>query len=525
MKKSLLPIRIMALTLSMVILLTLTTGCGAKPENASQTADNKASEETASAEPAYKKDLVVAAGTKITNTDPQSINNVQHKRLFLLTHDTLAYYDNEKKEIIPSLATSWKMYDDNVTWEFKLREGVKFHNGGNFTADDVIFSFERGKKSAIQSARFMFSYIKSMEAVDDYTVKIVLDKPNMDWLQLLSQPDMSILSRQAVEADEKKGPEIGTGTWVHKEFADSDYVLLSRFNDYWGELPKAETLKLVTIPEDSARLIALQNGEIDVCIDPNNSELNIISDDPKLELIQYKGTNLVYFAFNVSKAPGNDQKLRQAIAYAINYDDVIKASYEGLAEKASSFWGWHQYGYAEDIEGYNYDLERAKKLMSESGYPNGTKLEIMTNGQARVIAAQVIQAQLKEIGVEVAINEVDSAGFTAQTNAGEHESCLYGITYLTYGDDARRTYTFGSTTNKSFQNNARIHELMDLSLEEPDPKKRLSYYHEWQEIANEEVAVIPVCYPLGAMGINKNVDGIEYEPGGIHNFKNLSVAE
>ena len=513
--------KIVVIALSIIMLLTLVTGCSNKSENIEKEADN----ETSSVEPVYKKDLIVAAGTKITNTDPQSMNNVQHKRLFLLTHDTLTYYDNDKKEIAPHLATSWKMHDDNVTWEFKLREDVKFHNGDSLTADDIIFSFERGKAKAIQSARFMFEYIESMEAVDDNTLKIVLNGPNMDWLHLVSQPAMSILNRNAVEADEIKGPEIGTGAWMHQKFVDSDYVLFSRFDGYWGELPKAETLKLVTIPEDSARLIALQNGEIDVCIDPNNSELDIISDDQNLELIQYKGTNLVYFAFNVSTSPGNDKKLRQAIAHAINYDDIIMAAYEGAAEKASSFWSWHQYGYANDIEGYNYDLERAKELIAESGYPKGTKLEIMTVGKPRVIAAGIMQAQLKEIGIEVTVNEADSAGFTAQTNAGEHESCIYGITYLPYGDDARRTHTFGSTTNKSLQNNARIHELMDLALQEADSQKRLDYYHEWQEIGHEEAAVIPIAYPLGAMGINKNVGGINYEPGGIHDFTNLFVAE
>ena len=509
----------LALILTIAFVLTTIAGCSPKP------AENNPPADTGPAEPTYKKDVVVAAGSKLTNTDPQSINNVHHKRLFILTHDTLVVYDADADEILPSLATEWKLADDLVTWEIKLREGVTFHNGDAFTADDVLYTFTRGAETAIASGRFMFRYIKAMEVVDDHTIKIVLTKPNMDWLFLLAQPIMSIVSQTAVEADAKKGPEIGTAAWVHKEFKDGDYILLERFANYWGEAPKTETLKLVTIPENSARLIALQNGEIDVCLDPSFSELRFITEDPNLELVEYTGTNLVYFAFNVSKPPGDDHKLRQAIAHAINYDDIILGAYDGFATKAVSFWGWHQYGYAGHIEGYNYNLERAKELMAESGYPNGTKLDIMTVGRERIVAAEIMQAQLKEIGIEVSVNVVDSAGFTSQTNAGEHESCIYGITYQVFGDDARRTHVKGSTTNKSFQNNARIHELMDLALSEPDPAKRVALYHEWQEIGHEEAAVIPMVYGEGAMGINKNTSGITYDGGGIHDFTGIFVLE
>lgn len=472
------------------------------------------------AEAGYKEKVVVAFGTKLTNIDPQSINNVQHKRLFLLMFDSLISVDPQTNEIKPGLAESWEMAEDGLSWVFHLRKDVTFHNGEPFTADDVIFTINRGKESAVGSSRGMFTPIDSMEALDDYTVKLNLKAVNMDLLYILGQPSLGMLNREAVEKDAEKGAYVGCGPWMYKEFREGDYMLLERFDGYYGEKNPTKYLELRYIAENSARLIALQNDEIDVCLEPNNVELDFVKEDPNLFLFQQNGTNLVYFAFNVQKEPGSNLALRQAVAHALNLEEIIIAAYEGMGVPAKTFWSWNQYGFNADIPAYEYSPEKAKQIVDDNGLA-GTTLKIMTTGAERVLAVQIVQAQLAPIGIKVELEEVDSAGFTSLTNAGEHQACIYGITYMNFGDDARRTFATGSTTNKSHQNNPRIQELMNLALAETDETKRLALYAEWQQIAHEEIAVIPMVYQIISVASNKLVDGIGYEPGGIHDFSNI----
>lgn len=468
----------------------------------------------------FKEKLVVAFSTKLTNIDPQSINNVQHKRLFLLMFDGLINVNPQTNELMPGLAERWEMTEDGLSWTFFLRKDVKFHNGEPFTADDVVFTIERGKATAGGSSRGMFTTVDNMAVIDDYTVQINLTSVNMDLLYILGQPGFGMLNREAIEADAEKGAYIGCGPWKFNDFREGDYVLLERFDDYYGEKSPTKFLELRHIAENSARLISLQNDEIDVCMDPNNVELDFVKEDPNLELVQQNGTNLQYFAFNVQREPGNNPAFRQAVAHAINIEEIILAAFEQMGVPANSFWSWAQYGYNADIKPYEYNPELAKKIIDDNGLA-GTTLKIMTTGAERILAVQILQKQLAPIGIKVELEEVDSAGFTSLTNAGEHQACIYGITYVNYGDDARRTFAAGSTTNKSHQNNPRIQELMDLALAETNEEQRLKYYHEWQEVAHEEIAVIPLVYQILSVAINKDVEGIEFEPGGIHDFSGI----
>ncbi len=520
--------KLLQAAVAMLLAATMFVGCSNDSDTGTTDSGSASGADNQGASASYKEEVVVGASAKLTNIDPQSVNNTQHKRLFLLTHNTLVSYNPEDQSLTPELALDWKVADDLVTWEIELRPDVTFHNGDTLTVDDVIFTFERGQATATSSAQAMFNNIASMEKIDDLNMKIVLVAPNMDWEYIMAEPALSILSKETLEGDSENAEKaaVGTGLWQHYEMLDSNYVKLERYDGYWGESTETKYLNLRTIPEASARVIALQNGEIDVCLDPGNTELQFIAEDETLDLIQYQGTAQHYFAFNVQEAPGNDPLFRQAVAYALNYDDIAYGAYDGFVTKANVFWGWHQAGYAGDeIEGYNYDLDKAKELIAQSQYANGATLEIVTTSKQRVVAAEIIQSQLKEIGVEVIVTELDSAGFTAQTNAGEHQACLYGISYGTYADDARRTHVSGSTTNKSFQNNDRIHEIMDEAKAESDVDARMELYKEWQEVAIEEVAVIPMFYLESAMGKLKTADGIVYEPGGIHDFTYLTATE
>lgn len=179
----------------------------------------------------YKENIVVASNKKLTNRDPQSLSNGSHRILFHLTHDGLTYANPETNELEMALAKDYTLSDDLLTYTIQLKEGVTFHDGSPFTADDVVFTFERGAESATGSLRSTFALVDEIRALDDYTVEIRLKSPNMDFLYNLTNPGFGMLSREALEKDPENGADIGCGPWKHKEFVEGDYVLLKRFDD------------------------------------------------------------------------------------------------------------------------------------------------------------------------------------------------------------------------------------------------------------------------------------------------------
>ena len=215
---------------------------------------------------ALKDDIVIGMKSKHTTIDPMEASNTQHNYMWRMVHDTPIHFNNETKELEPQLATEWSTDDGGKTYIFKLREGVKFHNGETLKASDVVFTFNRMQGTT--SCNGLYAKVESVEAVDDLTVKMVLVDPNLDWPYMMTLPTASILSEKAVTEDPEKGPGVGTGPWQIDSYEFGNYTKLTAFADSWRGAPNAKTFTFRYIPENSARLIALQNGEVDICADP-----------------------------------------------------------------------------------------------------------------------------------------------------------------------------------------------------------------------------------------------------------------
>jgi peptide/nickel transport system substrate-binding protein len=471
----------------------------------------------------YQKDIVIGLEQGITTADPHKLSNVQHNVLFNLVHDRLLSLDENTMSFHPELAISWKWTTPTVL-ELVLRQDVKFHDGTPFTAHDVVFTLERAKAIGTTiSAKF--GGLKLIEAVDNHTVRMTLAKPNVDWLDTLAHPMASIISKAAVEANPSEGGYIGTGAWVVKTLKPSDYISLARNDAYWTDLPKTETLTIRYIPEDSARLIALQNGEVDVCINVLSTEIKFITDDPKLSLVQYNSTSLEYFSFNTSKAPGNDQNLRLAVAHALDYDDIMTVAAGGLGTRAVTFWGPKTYGFYDGFGPYKKDLALARQYLAKSYPQGGAKLEINVSGALKAATAQLIQDQLKQIGLTITINEMEGAALTASSafKTAKYQSMLYNIGWNSAGDDARRPYYAGSNSNKATLTNERIMELIDKAVMETDDTARKAMYREIQEINHEQAYWIPLFTPILSVGVKKNLDGVIWKAHRSHDFSYINL--
>lgn len=478
--------------------------------------------ETTTAVPSaeYKEDVVVGMSTSVTAIDIHETATTGIFYLVEMTHDKLMTVDSLTHEFSPALATEWEWISDKEL-KLKLREDAVFHNGEPFTADDVVYTFDRIKAHEGGTAATKAAALESIEVVNDYEIIMKLKEVNVDWLDILAYNTAIIMNREAVEADEINGPAVGTGPWVLNEYVANDYTTVKVNENYWGEIPAAKNLKLTYIPEDAARLIALETGEIDVAMNIADTDINYVKDNENLEYVEIAVGTCNYLAFDSSEAPGDNQDLRLAFAYGLDKQEIIDIANMGLGEVAVSNWGKYTYGLDTDMVDYGYNPDKAKEHLAASGI---SEITISCRNEF-VDVATVIQDQMSKIGLTVNVNEVEAAALTAMSKYAvhEHEAMLYNYGWGVFGDDCRSPFYKDSNVNKARIYNEEIMELVDAAKEEFDETKRIEMYQKIQAINHEQAYYIPMFYGTSKMATADDVDGINWDPIGMYDFSYIRV--
>ena len=513
-------------TLSLLIVLLLVVSCIAcKKDKSTATPTTTSQEPSVTAEPAelstttvetstaekYQEHITIALDTAITTIDPQIFNSRVCNIFFYLTHDRLIRYDSSSGTYQPELAESWEWVTPTEL-DLKLREGVKFHDGSPFTAEDVAFMLDRATNATVTD------YYDHSEIVDDYNIKVFCKNPNVDFIATLAHNVTAMTSKAACTKNPETGAYIGTGTWIIKEVVSGDRIELVANEDYWGGAPKTKTMTVRFITEASARLIALQNREVDIILKVSNSEISYAQEDPNIVVAAYPSSELVYMSINTSKAPGNDLNMRLALAYAINRDEIISAIGDSAAAPATSFFNWSGYGYFDAFEkDISYNPEKAKEYVAKLADPTIT---INVSTAQNKLMAQVIQSQCKAVGLNVIINEMDASGLNASCKweTGDHESLITSISFNPHGGDIARVTSYGSDSNKSHVDDKRLQELLTLSVGTTDDDQRKAYYREIQELIHDNVYWIPLVYVSGNLAYVKDLGGIVIEPNNSHDL-------
>jgi len=431
-----------------------------------------------------KDTVVIGTVAAVVITDPQKMRTATDYTVMRATHDTLFRMDEETGDLIPELCEEWSI--DGATWTMKLKEGVKFHNGNDFTAEDVKFTFERGKSDDSQIKSYC-NKIVDVTIIDDYNCTVSWNSVNVDMGGLFSNPKYSMLDKDSCEADPELGYRMGTGAYTVKELVENSHCIIEAVDTWWGDPVPTKTIEFRYIAEASARLIALQNGELDVCISPNTSELDYIREDKNLELIEAKGCRTIYYLMNMHKDTWKDVEVRRAIAQAINREDLIAICIDGLGVPAVSVAGPNNAGCCDDqLVGVQYDQAAAKATIEAKGLA-GSELTIicLESGITRS-AAEVIQAHLAAVGINGIIRALPSAEAAAAARNEEHDMYISDMSLSDYMDSLRSLVYNSANYNFAFMDDPKIDEMIDEGVTMTDPVARKAHYlkinqYYWEE--------------------------------------------
>jgi len=496
-----------ALCLALMLLLVLMAGCSKDNDKVAEKGA-ETSGETKTGEIKYKEEVIVGVVGNPPTFDPNSSTSKKMLRTCVNIYETLVGFDVDTKEIIPRLAKSWEMPADNE-YIFYLRDDVKFHNGNPMTVKDVVYTLERCLE--MPAAKPFVEDIDKMEVIDDYTLKIVLKKPSPIFLSNLTYGTIGIIPEGSGDTIAKE--PVGTGPFVLAEYKVDDYMLLERFDDYWGEQSPTKRLRLRIIPDHNARNMALEAGDIDISLMIYSVDYSNLKARDDIVCHKEPSVQVEYLALNVSKPPFNDIHVRKAMAYAINTDAIVEGIYGGDVAPAKSMIASPVIGYDDNVKTYEYNVEKAKEEMAKSKYPDGFEFKCYTT-QSRARYVEALQYDLSVIGITMHVEYVQNVQSTIM--GGYDGGHITGITFDTFDMDSAYRYLHsdyhGAGGNLMWYASPKMDELLERSRTEMDSAKRAQILSEVQDLLYQDVPVIPLFSRIATAGYVKGTKGFRPYP-------------
>jgi len=475
--------------------------------------------------------LVVGRGADSQIMDPQGSNSGADALIWTQIYEGLVRL-NTDLEIEGVLAHDWEQVDD-LTWRFFLREDVYFHNGDHFTSADVEFTLLRALDSPSVSHIVGEIDPEGIVIIDDYTIEITTTEPFAPFLVNMTLPGMSILNERSItEADgEVNENPIGTGPFMFDSWEQSEQLTLARNDNYHGELAHIETLTFKVIPEPSNRMIALEVGDVDMVLDLAPADIHRVMELEELNLIRRSDLATHYLAFNTNFEPLNDVRVRQAINYAINVEEMIDTILEGVGGVSFGPMNENVWATNPNLTGYGFDPIRARELLADAGFEDGFEVNLTVNGEnaMRVNMAAVIQSQLSDIGITVTLRNLENVAYTEYVDSGEGQMYILGWTNVTADPENGLFPLFhssrhGSAGNRTFFANDRVDELLEAGRAEMDPAQREAYYLEAQEIIVDEAPWAFLTTGEIIIATGEHVTDFVPSPRGLHFFDQVRVA-
>ncbi len=492
-----------------------------------------------------KDTLIIGTAQDINSLNPQMQNDQINNNVLALSHQSLLMLANDASETgityLPMLAKSWEWEDDN-TLVFHLREGIKFSTGEPCTADDCVFTYEM----AMQPDTYvhgLLSLVTGVEARDDLTFVIHTSSYSNEIYSNIAGKPMSIQSRKAYESGMEEPYLIGTGQYKLKSRVEGQYVTFERVEDYWAnDYDTGDDYNWVVAPgvakeitfkpilEAASRVIALQNGEIDVCIDPPTTELQFLEKDKNVTVLEAAGTRLFYFAFNCAKAPFDNKLLRQAVSCAIDKNTILQVVLNGKGMTQDTVLNrgvWSFYN-EPDLGAYTYDIERAKSLMEQAGVKPGeltVDLYAATDDPYKTIAP-IIQANLAAIGINVNIVSLDQATLKSECQAGNQQMFLWRWNVIDRLDEVyTELFATGVASNYHHFSDPHVDEMAIEILTQKDSDLRMTESIDLQKYLAEECPQVPLYVANLIIAYRNGLTGTYLFGGGNHYWAHAYIAQ
>ena len=465
--------------------------------------------------------LIVLTGADASTFDPHFSTDSATELFNKNMYSNLTKFNAEMK-IEPDLALSWSTSDDGLEWTFRLRPNVTFHDGTKLTAKDVKASFERIlNRDTGSPRRSVLVSIQSVEAADDLTVVIRTNFPTGALVQFLAHPAAAVISSAALETygrDLAKNP-VGTGPFKFKEWKLGEEIVMERFEDYYGGAPMVKNVHFRVVPEDSVRALLLQSGQADIALLVPVTEVKRLSSDPNIKALEVTSVMTYYYALNCTKPMLNDVRVRQAMNYALDVDLIVDNILEGQGEVADAPLSKLTWGYS-PIMKYPYDLEKAKALLAEAGYPNGIELELWHTVGRYLMDVQInenAQAQWAKAGINIKIRQWEFQALMEAVKEGVHDMVYLGWSPST-GDADQALYAtlHGSQwvpqSNRALYKNETVDKLLDAARVEVDPAVRHDLYRQAMTILMDECPWVFMFWPREVVMYRSNIDGLVFLP-------------
>ena len=523
--------KILSIAAVVVMAVSALSGCGSSGSSSgsegtaasSQTSSAEVSAE--SGERATADEIVIAKRTDGYNYDPTTVNENGAVWLYDLFLEGLVKPNDDGSEIIPSLAESWKISDDGLTYTFNLKPGVKFADGTDVTVEDWIWTFERAKAGTEGWWAFAAEDIESVSSPSENVLEVKLSQPNAAMLSNFSNFNMCVQSKAFFEANgyENYLP-MGTGPYMATSWAKEQEIVFEK-NPYYhveGE-PKTEILRVVVVPDDEARVMQLQAGEVDIICDVPFSSMQVLEATDGIKTSAVPSMSNRYIVLNTRDEILSNKEVRQALAYATDKQEIVNMVLYGYGDVATTILSGSALYHDDELVDREYNVEKAKELLASAGYPDGFELELLVRSGNAVFEqiATIIKDQWSEIGVNVTLTTLESATLLDLQYAGDFQ-----VVIGTWSDDildpisAVENTLVLDTFSTGYTNEEAV-ELFNASTVELDEAKRGEYFKQIQEIYFEDVPINNLYHEDICCAMSEDIDGFVQIPLGRYRFNNL----
>ena len=473
----------------------------------------------------YEKNiLIIGMENSPTNLDPRfSLDLASHQVIQLIFNSLLKKDLNGN--LVPDLAVNWEFIND-LEYLFHLKKGVKFHDGSEVTSSDVKFTYDFVLNPENQSPkRGGLEKLSKIEIIDKYTIKFVLKEIFGPFLSNLTLPIIPKKIAERVGKEFARHP-IGTGPFKFNSFEIDYKVVLSKNKNYFEGLPRLNGVIFKIIPDETVRVLELEKGNIHFLQNAISPDiLPRLQSNSQLKLMKRQGTNYSYIGFNLEDPILKNQKVREAIARGINRDSIIKHILKDLAAKASSMLSPFNWAYEPMVKIYDYDPQKAMKLLDQAGYPDPdgdgpiprfTLTYKTSQNELRKLIGEVFQEQLRKIGVEIYIKSYEWGTFFSDIQTGNFQ--IYSLTWVGIADPDIFHYIFHTESfppkgaNRGRYSNIEIDRLIENGRKDNNIKARKIFYSQIQKKLAEDIPYVSLWFTMNIAVMRKEIYGFQLYP-------------